>query len=148
MEEEKLILQYMQGFKSGINGVDEGLNKLLVKPLDQQLNESSGAETIKLANGSAYLLVSLCFAYLKSQGVDTSKHPIMGDLNRVRSYMKRAGELEKEEKKEEEADDEATKRANEFIRSALGKNKVVIGSVGPAVSFKGKHTKFKVEKKK
>jgi exosome complex protein LRP1 len=149
MDDATLVKQYLHALHSATQSLAPDLTALLSTPLAEQLNQTSTAtETINLANGSAYMLVSLAFAYLKSQGVNTAGHPIMEDLARVKAYMKRLTEWEARKETTVEKEDEETRRAKEFIRSALGQSSVVTGAVGPSISFKGTHTKFEPEVEK
>ncbi len=45
----------------------------------------------KIQLNHIYVILTLT-AYLKSKGIDTTNHPIMKDLARVKSYMNRAKE--------------------------------------------------------
>lgn len=145
MENSQLIKQYIQSLDHSVVELEPLINTLNGESFEDRLNQASTPqEQIKIANGYAYILTSLSFAYLKSQGVDTNRHPIMADLQRVKSYMKRATDMKKPQEKP--VDTAAAKR---FIEAALnsgsGNSTVIKGTPEPAISaqsFKGTHTKF------
>uniref|UniRef100_A0A060T3A7 Exosome complex protein n=1 Tax=Blastobotrys adeninivorans TaxID=409370 RepID=A0A060T3A7_BLAAD len=64
----------------------------------------------------AYALDSTMFAYLKARGKDTNDHPIMKELDRVKSYMAKIKEAQKIRPKVDKA------AADRFIRGALAGN--------------------------
>lgn len=139
MENSALIKQYVASLDGAVAGLDPVVKDLIGDSFEDRINTAQDPlQQIAISNGYAYIVVSLCFAYLKSQGVDTQTHPIMKDLDRVKSYMQRA-KLAEEGKEEVKVDTDVAKK---FIKSVLGS--------GPSISqenFKGKHTKFEDEEK-
>lgn len=139
MENTQLIGQFAAALDGACAQLAPQVQVLISKSFEERCNEcDTPLEEIQLANAYAYVVVSLCFAYLKSQGVDTTHHPIMRDLERVKSYMKRQKLVEQGKTEEDEAAVAVT-GAKRFIEGVLGR------STGPAISednFKGKHTKF------
>ncbi|CDR43128.1 CYFA0S11e00540g1_1 [Cyberlindnera fabianii] len=140
MENEGLIKQFLTSLDSSVGSLSPDISTLISTSFEDRINETSDPlQQIAISNGYAYVLVSLCFAYLKAQGVNTSNHPIMKDLERVKSYMNRA-KLAEEGKEEVKVDTSVAKR---FLQGVLGGK--------PAISEenfnKGKHTKFEDEKK-
>ncbi|SPO20256.1 related to LRP1 - nuclear exosome-associated nucleic acid binding protein [Ustilago trichophora] len=95
----------------------------------------------------AYVLMDLVWILLKTKGVDPTNHPVMQELERVKSYfgkIKRVQENEKEPENEKGAGTRVDRSAaGRFIRAALA---------GEPGSTPGKHTKFdddsNAEKKK
>lgn len=85
----------------------------------------------------AYVLLDLVWILLKTKGVDTTNHPVMQELERVKSYfgkIKRVQENEKEPEAEKQNHSKVDKSAaGRFIRAALA---------GEPGSTPGKHTKF------
>lgn len=139
MENSQVIEQFLKSLDTGIHNLKPQVERLISKSFEDRCNECSGddaLETIRVGNTYAYVIVSLGFAYLKSKGVDTASHPIMQDLERVKSYMNREKRVKAgadDAQKEGANSGEAVKR---FIKGVLG---------SPAISdenFKGKHTRF------
>lgn len=137
MENTQLITQFLQSLDASVDSLKPEIAQLISKSFEDRCNESDGLEQVQLGNGYAYTLVSLCFAYLKSQGVDTAKHPIMDDLERVKSYMKRHKQVESGEP-EVQVD---TSVAKKFIQGVLGREPAISSS-----NFRGTHTKFDDDK--
>lgn len=85
----------------------------------------------------AYVLMDLVWILLKTKGVDPTNHPVMQELERVKSYfgkIKRVQENEKEPESEKGAGTRVDRSAaGRFIRAALA---------GEPGSTPGKHTKF------
>ncbi|SJX60624.1 related to nuclear regulator [Sporisorium reilianum f. sp. reilianum] len=87
----------------------------------------------------AYVLMDLVWILLKTKGVDTTNHPVMQELERVKSYfgkIKRVQENEGEKAEEKGARVDRS-AAGRFIRAALA---------GEPGSTPGKHTKFDDDK--
>ncbi|SPO42610.1 related to LRP1 - nuclear exosome-associated nucleic acid binding protein [Moesziomyces antarcticus] len=84
----------------------------------------------------AYVLMDLVWILLKTKGVDPTNHPVMQELERVKSYfgkIKRVQDDEKEPKNEQKGSRVDKSAAGRFIRAALA---------GEPGSTPGKHTKF------
>lgn len=84
----------------------------------------------------AYVLMDLVWILLKTKGVDPTHHPVMQELERVKSYfgkIKRVQDNEKEPETNEKATRVDRSAAGRFIRAALA---------GEPGSTPGKHTKF------
>ncbi|KAH3677152.1 hypothetical protein WICMUC_001907 [Wickerhamomyces mucosus] len=153
MENTELINQFIKSLNGSLDSLDGDFKQLVGQSFEDRLNIADGPlDRIKISNNYAYILTSLSFAYLKSIGIDTSKHPIMDDLNRVKSYVARLKEVENQSKNEEVKSEKDTEAAKRFINAALnsgtGNSTVVKGVPEPAISsasFKGTHTKFKDE---
>ncbi|ODQ61376.1 hypothetical protein WICANDRAFT_61932 [Wickerhamomyces anomalus NRRL Y-366-8] len=152
MENTELVKQYIDALDVSLDEIEPIIKEISSKSFEDRINETSDEhEKIKISNSYAYLLTSLSFAFLKSKGIDTTNHPIMKDLARVKSYMNRAKEA-LNPSKEKKVDTGVAKR---FIEAALnsgtGNSTVVTGTPEPAISsasFQGKHTKFKDENEK
>ncbi|KAH3681981.1 hypothetical protein WICPIJ_007052 [Wickerhamomyces pijperi] len=151
MENIDLIKQYIQSLNQAVTTLDPQIITLTSESFEDRINsESDPLKRVKIATNYAYTIVTLAFAYLKSIGVDTAKHPIMEDLNRVKSYMKRykdasSGVDEEEQKRID------TEKAKRFINAALGNNQqsnlntTTSSMAQPAIST---HTKFAADDEK
>lgn len=86
----------------------------------------------------AYVLLDLVWILLKTKGVDTKDHPVMQELERVKSYFGKIKSVQDKEK--EPAGEQSVKvdrsAAGRFIRAALA---------GEPGTTQGKHTKFEEE---
>lgn len=86
----------------------------------------------------AYVLMDLVWILLKTKGVDATNHPVMQELERVKSYFGKIKSVQEKEK--EPSADKGMKvdrsAAGRFIRAALA---------GEPGSSTGKHTKFDEE---
>lgn len=146
MENIEQVKAFVLNLDHSLDELEPFVEKLATKSLTERLSEVPALERAKLANGYTYILSSLLFAYLKSRGVDTSKHDIMGELNKCKSYMKRLKDLETVDSQENGKLKREKAMVDRFMKTQLsGNSTVVTGVQEPAisrVSFEGKHTKF------
>ncbi|KAJ1028917.1 hypothetical protein NDA18_002939 [Ustilago nuda] len=88
----------------------------------------------------AYVLMDLVWILLKTKGVDPMNHPVMQELERVKSYFGKIKRVQDNEKEPAAQGEKGTKvdrsAAGRFIRAALA---------GEPGSTPGKHTKFNDE---
>ncbi|KAJ9476586.1 Homeobox domain-containing protein [Pseudozyma hubeiensis] len=85
----------------------------------------------------AYVLMDLVWILLKTKGVDTRDHPVMQELERVKSYFAKIKGVQEKGKVEEEKGAKVDRSAaGRFIRAALA---------GEGAAVAGKHTKFDEE---
>lgn len=140
MEDTKKIKPYIAHLNNQIRTLEPEIKKLTAKSLDEQLlSLKDEKEKLNLSNKYAYILSSLTFAYMKVLNVKDMS-PVMAELERVKSYMGRAKQLEKKDVKEQQLNKEEQERAKKIINSVLDGRQS-----GPAISkvnFQGKHTKF------
>lgn len=140
MEDTKKIKPYIAHLNNQIRTLEPEIKKLAAKSLDEQLlSLKDEKEKLNLSNKYAYILSSLTFAYMKVLNVKDMS-PVMAELERVKSYMGRAKQLEKKDVKEQQLNKEEQERAKKIINSVLDGRQS-----GPAISkvnFQGKHTKF------
>ena len=80
----------------------------------------SPLETARLNVTSAYALNTLYFIYLKTQGVVTSEHPVKQELERVRTYLKKAKSASGQAETHKAQARLNTDAAKRFIAHALG----------------------------
>lgn len=112
-------LPEVQGLIEKLSGqIDEAsthLEPFLETKLSEQRFETF-EDQAKFCAFLAYALDSTMFAYLKARGKDTNDHPIMKELDRVKSYMAKIKEAQKTRPKVDKA------AADRFIRGALAGN--------------------------
>ncbi|SYW83557.1 related to LRP1 - nuclear exosome-associated nucleic acid binding protein [Ustilago bromivora] len=88
----------------------------------------------------AYVLMDLVWILLKTKGVDPTNHPVIQELERVKSYFGKIKRVQDNEKEPAAQGEKGTKvdrsAAGRFIRAALA---------GEPGSTPGKHTKFNDE---
>lgn len=155
MENIDSIKALLVTLDTSVDQLDESLESITKKSLDDIAESKSNTiERIRTYNNYSYVLMSLIFSYLKTIGVSTDEHPILRELARVKSNMKRLKDLEQNKTKEESSKEQSSEQAKEFLRNALGKTANGGGAAyrsnmsEPAVSsssFKGVHTKFEDE---
>merc|ERR1712196_405219 len=72
------------------------IEALLQPMLSQPIKELTGGlpplEAAKLSVVGAFAINTLFYIYLKTQGVDPAQHPVMQELDRVKSYFKKIRE--------------------------------------------------------
>ncbi|CAK7896418.1 exosome complex protein Lrp1p [[Candida] anglica] len=150
MENIQNVKRFIQQLDSSTAGLAKKLHPVLSKPLDEQAAQcESPVAQIKLYNNYLYVLISVLYAYLKSIGTDTTQHPIMKELTRIKTYMARLKELEAKLSQKDTSEEDALK-AKSYLQHTLG-GKVNGGGAAqtsslttPAISSGnfGKHTKF------
>ncbi|KAG7195333.1 uncharacterized protein KQ657_003861 [Scheffersomyces spartinae] len=147
--------QFALSLQQSANVLDDKLDTILKKSLNEITESADPMTKIKIYNGYSYVLVSVLFAYLKSLGIKTESHPVMKDLERVKTYIKKLKLLETQQETKEEKLQKAQNEANQFLKQSLGVHSASISTSSatsdmtrPAISqgsFKGKHTKFENE---
>lgn len=154
MENISQVKLFIDSLDETIRQLHLDVEPIISKPLDELVasHTHSPVEAVSFYNNYLYTLISVLFAYLKTLGVDTSQHPIMKELTRIKSYMRRGKELEARVNRSEEDDKNNLQKAQQFLENTLG----VSGGASapddlkkPAISesnFKGKHTKFEEPK--
>ncbi|TGZ72952.1 hypothetical protein CRM22_001779 [Opisthorchis felineus] len=109
------ISQHLVTFSESIDDVDSYIKGYLAS--QNSRTEISNLEQIKEELSLCYAFNALFFIYLRCNGVDTGNHPIMQELNRVMTALKRCRMLtEKESNSRLKCDKEAASR---FIKHAL-----------------------------
>ncbi|KAJ1030117.1 hypothetical protein NDA16_000817 [Ustilago loliicola] len=96
-------------------------------------------DAARMQVSAAYVLMDLVWILLKTKGVDPTNHPVMQELERVKSYfgkIKRGQDNEKEPAEQQKGMKVDRSAAGRFIRAALARE--------PG-STPGKHTKFEDE---
>lgn len=116
MEDTKKIKPYIAHLNNQIRTLEPEIKKLTAKSLDEQLlSLKDEKEKLSLSNKYAYILSSLTFAYMKVLNVKDMS-PVMAELERVKSYMGRAKQLEKKDVKEQQLNKEEQERAKKIQR--------------------------------
>ncbi|BAO41397.1 exosome complex protein LRP1 [Kluyveromyces marxianus DMKU3-1042] len=140
MEDSKKIKPYILHLNKQIKQLTGEIDKLTSKSLDEQLLLlQDEKQKLDLSNKYAYILSSLCFAYMKVLNVKDFSS-IMAELGRCKSYMDKSKQLETKQQSQEQETLEQEKQAKKVLQSALSGK-----STEPAISsvhFQGKHTKF------
>ncbi|KAM3171112.1 hypothetical protein ACTXT7_017262 [Hymenolepis weldensis] len=100
----------------------EELNKLILaykEALKASDNELPKMQRVQTELSLAYTMNALFYVYLRCHGVDTSDHPIVGELQRLTVCLKRCQSIFNKQSTENQhahLDKEATKR---FVKRAL-----------------------------
>lgn len=101
-----------ENLKESMDQVHQTLETLLEL---RNKGEFSANDKIEFDIYTAFLTNSLYYVYLRTQGIDTSSHPIMHELQRVKQVMKRWKDV-KDKKIRPVLNKQAAER---FIRSGL-----------------------------
>ncbi|CAG89900.2 DEHA2F26202p [Debaryomyces hansenii CBS767] len=151
MENIDNVNLFVQSLDNSVDQLTEKLEPILKKSLEEKIAASdSQVERIKIYNNYSYVLISILFSYLKTLGINTDQHPIMKELTRIKSYMKRYKELEAKLASKDTSKEDA-EAARTFIQNTLGTKLNGGGAAissnmsSPAISssnFAGVHTKF------
>ncbi|PWN52187.1 hypothetical protein IE53DRAFT_385382 [Violaceomyces palustris] len=106
------------------------------KEEEEETNELAGRlDSARMQVSLAYVLLDLIWIYLKTKGIDPTNHPVMSELERVKSYFTKIKSVQDAEGKEQEKHTRLDKSAaGRFIRAALA-------------SGNGTHTRFEGESK-
>ncbi|PVH17191.1 uncharacterized protein CXQ87_000072 [Candidozyma duobushaemuli] len=150
MENTETVRDLARSLQSSISELETALHPIAGRSLEDLTKDcKSPKEEADVLNKYLYCTVSIAFAYLKVQGINTDGHPIMKELDRVKASMKRMKDLEAAQQKSENKKAQSKEEAAEYIQRTLG------GASGgaaasnsmksPAISssnFQGKHTKF------
>ncbi|CAN6604739.1 exosome complex protein Lrp1p [Trichomonascus vanleenenianus] len=145
MEQLPAIQSLIEQLDENITNLEEKISPFLENDVsatrfDSPLDQASYSTAL------AYALISILFSYLKATGEDTNNHPIMEELERVKSYMAKVKKAKspQEPGSGSKVDKEAAKR---FIRHAIGassESKVDVDSYlsNIAQQTKGTHKRF------
>lgn len=158
MDSSDNIRLFIKSLDSSVDQLESSLAPILKKSLDELIftttagDENEQISKIKFYNNFLYTLIATIFSYLKSVGINTDTHPIMNELNRIKTYMARVKRLQDIQEGKVKTEEQKQQDSKTFLQNVLG------GSAGgaaasesmsqPAISssnFKGTHTKFKDE---
>ena len=146
MDDIEDVNLFVQSLNSSIEKLHDEIEPILTKPVDELASSTdSPLDTIKVYNNFSYTLVSSIFSYLKIIGINTSQHPIVEDLNKIKSYMKRLKDIEAKLTRQEA--NKGTDTAKDYLVQTLGTkdDKEQKKYDSPSISrlnFQGTHTKF------
>eukprot|EP00743_Colponemidia_sp_Colp-15_P005202 GILK01005597.1.p1 GENE.GILK01005597.1~~GILK01005597.1.p1 ORF type:complete len:145 (+),score=27.61 GILK01005597.1:46-435(+) len=82
----------LSSFEDTISKLETHLKPLFETDINDLSAKLSPLESAKLNVMLAYGMDTLFYLYLKTQGVSPLEHPIKGELDRVKSYMKKVKE--------------------------------------------------------
>ncbi|KAF5397220.1 hypothetical protein PHET_09461 [Paragonimus heterotremus] len=110
------ISVHLVSFSEALDNIQSLISNHMSSSLSHK-TEKSNLEVIKHELSLCYTLNALFFIYLRCNGVDTSTHPIMQELDRVMAALKRCRALsDKNSTSHLRCDKEAASR---FIKHAL-----------------------------
>lgn len=148
MENTEKVRELAESLRNSVKELSSAMQPMLGKSMDELLKECHlPKEEADFLNNYLYCTVSVIFAYLKAQGINTDGHPIMKELDRVKASMKKLKELDAKKEKAEKDDIKNKEQAASYIQNTLGGQGAAVPdrSQSPAISavhFQGKHTKF------
>lgn len=141
MESIEKVQQFLQSLDGSIDELENKLQPIITQSLQEVIAPiEDPIERIEVYNNYSYVLVSIIYAYLKSTGTDLTNHPIMKELERVKTYNKRHKDLITEMANKESKDEEMKKSTRDFLTKTLG-----VKDDETAISksnFQGVHKKF------
>eukprot|EP01113_Clastostelium_recurvatum_P024601 TRINITY_DN2936_c0_g1_i2.p1 TRINITY_DN2936_c0_g1~~TRINITY_DN2936_c0_g1_i2.p1 ORF type:complete len:199 (+),score=50.94 TRINITY_DN2936_c0_g1_i2:163-759(+) len=118
MEELPSDLQSsLASFEKTLSSLEESLTPFFNESLKDQLSHLSPIDAAKLNIVMAYAINTLFYMYLKTQGTDTSDHPVIKELDRVKVYINKVKGLSERQKLKLNSD-----AASRFIKHALSGN--------------------------
>lgn len=139
------IHKFLNSLDGSIDDLELKLQPIISKSLEEVVeNVENPIEKIEIYNNFSYVLVSIIIAYLRSNGVDTTDHPIMKELDRVKLHMKRHKDLVSKNDDSQQVD-----QAKQFLQQTLGNKSGTdntLTSQLPAISsthFQNNHKRFK-----
>lgn len=136
------IQAFLQSLNGSIDDLHQKLQPIIAKSLDEVVaGYDSPLEKIEIYNSYSYVLISIIVAYLRSIGVDTTNHPIMNELKRVKQYMQKHKALLA---KQEQSQDDELSNTKDYLQQTLGnKPEPAISSAHFNDNEKsGKHKRF------
>lgn len=146
MENTETVRDLAQSLQSSISELETALHPIAGRSLEDLTKDCKlPKEEADVLNKYLYCTVSIAFAYLKVQGINTDGHPIMKELDRVKASMKRMKDLEVAQQKSENKKAQSKEEAAKYIQRTLGGASGGAAMKSPAISssnFQGKHTKF------
>lgn len=111
-------------FAAGVNDIEERVRRLQRTPWAELCRGLSPLESARLHLMVAYTINTLFYMYLKTQGIAATNHPVMEELERVKTYIRKVKEVTKETQTETDASKRQlslnASAAQRFIAHALG----------------------------
>ncbi|XP_036159878.1 nuclear nucleic acid-binding protein C1D-like [Myotis myotis] len=101
---------YLSTFENSIGAVDDILKTMMSVSGNELLQKLDPLEQAKVDLVSDYILNSVFWVYLATQGVNLKEHPVKQELERIRVYMNRVKEIT-EKKKAAKLDQGAASRS-------------------------------------
>ncbi|ORX41962.1 exosome-associated factor Rrp47/DNA strand repair C1D [Piromyces finnis] len=114
---------YVDNLDANIDNVQTILEEIFSKSYQEQLSKLDNMNRAKFNIMMAYVIDTLLYVYLKTNGVPTKDHPIMKELDRVKKYFIKIQKLEKNDTKAKfKLDKDA---AGRMIKNALNSEQKV-----------------------
>lgn len=140
MDHIQEVQQLVENLQANIDELESLINPILNKDLSSAGITAEIPDPVQQASFYAllaYTQQALIFSYLKSQGVDTSSHDIMKQLERVKLYMNKVNRLKSEPVASKSKVDK--RAAYNLIKRGIPRSTI---EKFQAETFQGKHTKF------
>merc|ERR1712195_126857 len=121
MADEDESLEAVAQLDACLSDVESQLRPLFSKPLKELQAGLPPLEAAKLNVVGAYAINTLFYIFLKTQGVDPTKHPVKAELERVKTYFKKIRETAQGATTTDASNVQLNVgAANRFIAAALG----------------------------
>lgn len=143
-------LEELTTLQKSIQTVDNSLQPLLTKEIEQLIENLRTLEGAKLHVAIAYTFASLFYIKLKLKGEDISKHPINDDLNRIKLYVADVNRIEKNQKQEDKQEDkheEVVIQSNQMEVETKQTNQTKETIVDPNINQQIPNKKIKIDSK-
>eukprot|EP01125_Pyxidicula_operculata_P021263 TRINITY_DN811_c0_g1_i1.p1 TRINITY_DN811_c0_g1~~TRINITY_DN811_c0_g1_i1.p1 ORF type:complete len:189 (+),score=43.94 TRINITY_DN811_c0_g1_i1:693-1259(+) len=89
MEVPQEVSECIASFDASITKLEDTLKPFFAVELKELMSRLTPFEGAKLNIAMAYTLCSLFYMYLKTQGISPADHPVMEELQRVKSYIQK-----------------------------------------------------------
>jgi len=109
-------LTVLETLNTDLDSFEEILKPLLEKPLNDSL---PGLELLQKAKANVllgYIIHDLVWIFLKTKGIDPATHPVIAELDRIKSYFAKIKAVEEKDKPHNQIDKDAASR---FIKHAI-----------------------------
>ncbi|KAK1218695.1 hypothetical protein PQX77_018594 [Marasmius sp. AFHP31] len=120
---------------SSIDELEEHLQPLLSQTLPETLLGLEPLQQAKLLTDIPYVVYDLAFIYLKTRGVDPKTHPVISELERVKTYFDKIKNAESPPQRTTQVDKAAASR---FIQHAI--SQATSNPIAPSTSTPGAST--------
>jgi len=111
-------------FAEGVNDIEERVRRLQSVPWAELCRGLPPLESARLHLMVAYTVNTLFYMYLKTQGITATNHPVMAELERVKTYIRKVKDVTKATQATVEASERQVSlnasAAQRFIAHALG----------------------------
>eukprot|EP00127_Corallochytrium_limacisporum_P002999 Clim_evm46s144 gene=Clim_evmTU46s144 len=92
----KELKSILASFDDALKEAESKIKVIVENETQQTRQKLSPIEQCQLELSSAYAMNALYYVYLRTQGIDPAEHPLMAEIDRVKTYMEKLEEARKE----------------------------------------------------